>query len=95
MSDLLDPTEIENHLKHISGWTLSPDGTRIEKSYTFRDFPDAFSFMTRVAFVAEQLNHHPDWTNAYNRVDVRLTTHDAGGLTHLDFGLAQSMDGAL
>lgn len=51
--------------------------------------------MTRVAFAAEKMNHHPDWSNVYNRVDVRLSTHDAGGLTARDFGLAQAMDGAI
>ena len=95
MSALLDPKAIDAPLGELDGWRLSQDRTAIEKSFAFRDFPVAFSFMTRVAFVAEKINHHPNWTNVYNRVDVRLSTHDAGGLTIKDFGLAQAIDGIL
>ncbi|HEY9078508.1 4a-hydroxytetrahydrobiopterin dehydratase [Magnetovibrio sp.] len=95
MSALLDPKAIDAQLGELDGWRLSQDRAAIEKSFTFRDFPAAFSFMTRVAFVAEKMNHHPNWTNVYNHVDVRLSTHDAGGLTIKDFGLAQAIDGIL
>jgi len=95
MRTLLSADQIDTHLAQLSGWRLSRDHNAIEKSYTFRDFPSAFAFMTRAAFVAEQMNHHPDWSNVFNRVDVRLSTHDTGGLTTLDFGLAQALDGIL
>jgi len=95
MSALLDTEAIESQLAELSGWCLTENRNAIEKHYSFRDFPTAFSFMTRVAFIAEQMNHHPDWTNIYNCVDVRLSTHDVGGLTKLDFGLAQAIDGTL
>ena len=69
-------------------------GVRIERSFRFPDFVSAFSFMTEVALVAERMNHHPEWTNVYGRVDVALSTHDAGGLTRLDFELAEAMNRA-
>lgn len=69
-------------------------GTRIERSYRFPDFVTAFSFMTEVALIAERMNHHPEWSNVYGRVQVGLTTHDAGGLTELDFRLARAMNEA-
>ena len=74
----------------MDGWDFNDDG--IEKTYEFRDFIAAFSFMTRVAIEAEKLEHHPEWSNVYNRVKIRLTTHDAGGLTDLDFKLADIID---
>ncbi len=75
-----------------AGWVLSPDTKAISKTFRFRGFRDAIAWMTRVAFEAEHLNHHPDWSNVYNRVEVRLTTHDAGGLTAKDIDLAQRME---
>lgn len=95
MRTLLDTDAIDAQMSQLQGWQLSQDRTAIEKRFSFRDFPAAFSFMTRVAFVAEKMNHHPNWTNNYNCVDVRLSTHDVEGLTNLDFGLALAMDGAL
>jgi 4a-hydroxytetrahydrobiopterin dehydratase len=71
-------------------WTLAEG--RLHKSFDFRDFVGAFGFMTRVALVAESMNHHPDWCNVYRRVTVDLSTHDAGGITELDFKLAARMD---
>ncbi|MBB5043399.1 4a-hydroxytetrahydrobiopterin dehydratase [Shinella fusca] len=78
----------------LDGWTRSGDGVAIEKSYRFKSFREAFGFMTEAALAAEKFNHHPEWFNVYNRVDVRLTNHDAGGLTELDFKLAAAMDKA-
>ncbi len=75
-----------------AGWTLSEDGTAISRSYRFRNFRDAMAWMTRAAFEAEALDHHPEWSNVYNRVEVRLTTHDAGGLTEKDISLAERME---
>ena len=65
---------------------------RLHKAFRFSDFVAAFGFMTRAALIAERMDHHPDWRNVYNRVEVDLTTHDAGGLTALDFELAQRME---
>ena len=74
------------------GWQHDDQRDAISKRYKFADFNAAFGFMTRVALVAEKMDHHPEWANVYNRVDVTLTTHDAGGLTELDVKLAQKMD---
>ena len=82
--------EARPRLVFLDGWDFNDDG--IEKTYEFRDFIAAFSFMTRVAIEAEKLEHHPEWSNVYNRVKIRLTTHDAGGLTDLDFKLADIID---
>ena len=75
-----------------SGWLPVDGRDAIRKSFRFRSFVDAFGWMTRVALRAEKLNHHPEWFNVYNRVDVTLSTHDAGGLTDLDVKLAGQMD---
>lgn len=77
----------------LSGWT-KPEGARdaIAKTFRFKDFNQAFGFMTRVAIRADQLDHHPEWFNVYNRVEVVLTTHDADGVTELDVTLAGFMD---
>jgi len=77
-----------------SGWTATDTSDAIQKSFKFADFPSAFAFMTKVAFAAEQADHHPEWFNVYNRVDVRLTTHDASGVTTRDLSLARVMDQA-
>ena len=82
--------EAKPRLVFLDGWDYQDNG--IEKTYEFRDFVAAFSFMTRVAIEAEKMNHHPEWSNVYNRVKIRLTTHDAGGLTDLDFKLAEVID---
>ena len=70
------------------GWTMSADGKALEKSFRFKDFSEAFAFLTRVAMHAEKVDHHPEFTNVWNRVDFRLTTHDAGGVTDRDRELA-------
>ena len=75
-----------------TGWELSDDGTSLSKTFEFEDFPQAFAFMTRVAFYAEKWDHHPDWSNTYNKVQVTLTTHDVGGLSAQDPKLARKMD---
>lgn len=74
------------------GWALSDDGCAITRSFCFADFGAAFAFMTRVALAAEKADHHPEWSNVYNRVEMRLTTHAAGGLTGRDFALAAVAD---
>ncbi|WP_163847467.1 4a-hydroxytetrahydrobiopterin dehydratase [Pseudooceanicola aestuarii] len=75
-----------------SGWTLEQQDTVLAKTFRFDDFPCAFGFMTRAAIYAEKWDHHPDWSNSYNTVAVRLTTHDVGGITSLDAKLARKMD---
>ena len=75
-----------------AGWTLEEGGKAILRSYRFGSFREAMAFMLRAAFEAEAANHHPEWSNVYNRVEVRLTTHDAGGLTERDLALAAAMD---
>lgn len=76
----------------LSGWSDVPERDAITKSYRFADFNAAFAFMTRVAMMAEKMDHHPEWSNVYNRVEVVLTTHDAGGVTAKDVDLATFMD---
>jgi 4a-hydroxytetrahydrobiopterin dehydratase len=75
-----------------AGWSRSDDGKAISKTFRFRTFRDAMAWMTRVAFEAEAADHHPEWRNVYNRVEVRLTTHDTGGLTARDIALAEAME---
>jgi 4a-hydroxytetrahydrobiopterin dehydratase len=87
----LTPEKITAAMADVSGWTLVGDG--IERTYKFSDFTQAFAFMTRVALLAEKADHHPEWSNVYNRVEIRLTTHDAGGLSPRDFALARAIDG--
>ncbi|BCW87410.1 Putative pterin-4-alpha-carbinolamine dehydratase [Alphaproteobacteria bacterium SO-S41] len=79
-------------LKKLDGWVLSDEGDAIFKSYKFGDFIEAFGFMTSIAIIAQAMDHHPEWFNVYNKVDVKLTTHDAGGLTANDIALAGEMD---
>ena len=81
-------------ITQLSGWTESPGRDAIAKTYKFADFNAAFGFMTRVALKAEKLDHHPEWSNVYNKVEVVLTTHDAGGVTAKDVDLAMFMDEA-
>ncbi len=75
-----------------AGWVLDDDAKAISKTFRFRGFRDAMAWMMRVGFEAEHLGHHPEWSNVYNRVEVRLTTHDTGGLTGKDIELAQRME---
>lgn len=79
-------------LAEIEGWSLAGDGKSIRRVFTFRNFSEAFGFMSRAALAAEKMDHHPDWSNVYKTVDVTLNTHDADGLTELDFSLARKMN---
>ncbi|HVY12629.1 MAG TPA: 4a-hydroxytetrahydrobiopterin dehydratase [Alphaproteobacteria bacterium] len=94
MSAILDEKQAKTALNQLPGWRLSGDGKAVEKNFAFKDFGQAFAFMTRTALVAEKMNHHPEWSNVYNKVNVRLTTHDAGGLTEKDIKLATAMEKA-
>jgi 4a-hydroxytetrahydrobiopterin dehydratase len=88
----LSPEALNEALATLAGWRAAEGREAISKRFVFRDFSEAFGFMTRVALLAETMNHHPEWSNVYKTVDVTLTTHDAGGLTELDVRLARAMD---
>jgi 4a-hydroxytetrahydrobiopterin dehydratase len=85
--------DIKVEFEKLKGWKLNDDS--IEKKLKFKDFPSTIAFMVKVAFEAEKLNHHPEWSNRYNKLHIKLTTHDKGGLTKLDFALAAKIDGLL
>lgn len=87
---LLSISELAERLDTLGGWELVEG--RLHKEFRFADFVEAFGFMTRVALVAERLDHHPDWTNVWNRVDVTISSHDAGGLTARCVALAEACD---
>lgn len=89
---LLSESALKDALAARDQWSLSEDGKKIRRTFEFADFVQAFGFMAQCALEAEKLSHHPDWKNVYNRIDVELWTHDAGGLTSLDFELAGRMD---
>ena len=90
MAALLSLQEREDLRNTLTHWELS--GDRLRRQWQFKDFSEAFAFMTRVAMLAETKQHHPNWSNVYNRVTIELTTHDLGGLSHLDAELARSID---
>src|SRR2546430_15353968 len=85
--------ELKNALKRLPDWELVKDREAINRKFQFVDFDAAFAFMTRVALLAAKMDHHPEWFNVYNKVDVTLATHDAGGVTQKDIDLAAAMDG--
>lgn len=86
----LSELQVRAQLNELDGWEFHDDA--IQTSFEFKDFKDAFSVMTRIAFEAEGMNHHPNWFNVYNRLDISLSTHDAGGVTEKDFELARIID---
>ncbi|NJK92550.1 MAG: 4a-hydroxytetrahydrobiopterin dehydratase [Blastochloris sp.] len=86
----LTEMEIERHLEEMAGWTYREGG--LHREYRFKNFVEAFAFMTACALEAEKMNHHPDWSNAWAKVQVRLRTHDAGAVTSLDMELAKRME---
>ena len=92
MTAKLDPALLPGLLSQLPSWSLDADAGAISRRLEFADFNEAFAFMTRVALMAERKDHHPDWSNAYNVVDVTLTTHDARGLTMKDIELARFID---
>ena len=91
----LTTSELATVLADLPGWALRKDGLAIGRSFKFADFSAAFAFMTRVALLAEKSDHHPEWSNVYNRVEITLTTHDAGGLSARDVAMATAIDGFL
>ena len=92
MAQKLAPEARKSALVRLSGWADVAGRDAIAKTFTFKDFSQAFGFMTRAALVAEKMDHHPEWFNVYKKVEVTLSTHDAGGVTALDVTLAEAMD---
>jgi len=90
----LDSQALDAELKTLADWRSDPARSAIRREYKFADFGQAFAFMTRIALYAERHDHHPEWFNVYNRVDVTLTSHDAGGVTQRDVDLARYADQA-
>jgi 4a-hydroxytetrahydrobiopterin dehydratase len=88
----LTEAERAGALAALSEWTLRADGLAIERTFKFRDFSQAWAFMARVALIAEKHDHHPEWSNVYNRVAITLTTPDAGGLSERDTKMARAID---
>jgi 4a-hydroxytetrahydrobiopterin dehydratase len=96
MVQKLTEAEVSAALADLSGWSLARDGAAIRREFTFADFVAAFGFMSRVALLAEKADHHPEWSNVYNRVTIELTTHDAangsGGLSQRDLNLGRAIN---
>jgi len=92
MAELLSAEDRKDAMADLPDWQPVDGRDAIWRSVKFKDFNQAWGFMNRVALVAEQMNHHPEWFNVYNRVDITLSTHDAGGLTKLDVTLAKAID---
>ncbi len=86
----LTDAQIQENLTQVDGWTI--ENGKLHKEFQFDNFVSAFGFMTQLALVAESMNHHPEWFNVYNRVTIDLTTHDAGGISDLDFQWAKQAD---
>ncbi len=89
-AEKLTDAQIQENLAQVDGWTI--ENGKLHKEFQFDNFISAFGFMTQLALVAESLNHHPEWFNVYNRVTIDLTTHDAGGISDLDFQWAKQAD---
>jgi 4a-hydroxytetrahydrobiopterin dehydratase len=92
MTKILSAVERRRALAALQGWKKVRGRDAIFKSYRFGSFNEAFGFMTRIALMADRMDHHPEWFNVYNRVDVTLTTHDSGGVTERDIALARFME---
>jgi len=92
MAERLSPEARKQALGSLPGWSEVQGRDAIGKTFVFKDFNEAFGFMTRAALVAEKMDHHPEWRNVYKTVEVALSTHDAGGVTQLDIDLASAMN---
>ena len=90
----IDPTTLHTRMLALPEWKLDEEQRAISRHFHFQDFAQAFGFMSQMAIVSEKMDHHPEWFNVYNRVEVRLTTHDANGLTTRDLDWAARADGA-
>lgn len=91
----IDPQTLSQELKNLDGWSLADDQNSIEKAFKFKDFNAAWGFISRIALLAEKMNHHPEWSNIYNRVNIRLTTHDANGISERDIKMAKAIENYL
>ncbi len=87
-----NPQEVDTHLKNLDGWSAANSDDAIKKIFKFKDFNSAWAFMSRVALLAEKMDHHPEWFNVYNRVEVTLSTHDVKGVSERDIKMAKAMD---
>ena len=85
-----DSQEVNEYAKQLKGWTIAKDS--LQKEFVFKDFDEAFGFMVKMAEYAKQINHHPDWSNSYNKVLITLTSHEVRGLTKKDFDFASQAD---
>ena len=92
MVDKLSPAERRQAMARLKGWKKVRGRDAIHKAYRFKDFSEAFAFMSRIALMAEKMDHHPEWLNVYNRVEITLSTHDAGGVSERDVALARFID---
>jgi 4a-hydroxytetrahydrobiopterin dehydratase len=92
MAQKLDEAARKGLSQRLPAWRMVDGRDAIQRTFKFKDFSEAFGFMARAALVAEKMDHHPEWTNVWNRVEVTLATHDAGGLTERDLKLAEAMD---
>lgn len=95
MIEKLNDQDRKSGLHDLDRWAYDKAGDAIEREFRFKDFSEAFAFMSRVALAAEKAGHHPDWRNSYNTVTIRLSTHDAGGLSARDIALAKTIDAML
>lgn len=93
MAEKMNEEAVNSALQELDGWSKSDGRDAIQKSFRFKNFSEAWAFMCRAALLAEKMNHHPEWFNVYNKVDVTLATHDAGGVSENDIMMAQKMDG--
>lgn len=91
MSKRLSAEEIDTAKAKLSGWVVDTSNTKVSRSFTFKTFTEAFGFMAQVALLAEKADHHPDWSNSYNKVEISLSTHNAGGITQKDVDLAEKI----
>jgi len=89
----LEGAALQTQLERLPRWHFNPERHAVERRFVFRDFNAAFGFMSRIALAAEQRNHHPEWANVYNRVEIAFTTHEAGGLSLRDIDFALWVDG--
>jgi 4a-hydroxytetrahydrobiopterin dehydratase len=92
MVEKLSPSERESLPATLPAWTPTPDRNAISRSFNFKNFNEAWGFMSRVALLAEKADHHPEWRNVWNKVDITLSTHSAGGLSRRDIALAKAID---
>jgi 4a-hydroxytetrahydrobiopterin dehydratase len=92
MAQKLDDAARKGVAARLPQWKMADGRDAIQRTFTFKDFNAAFGFMARAALIAEKMNHHPEWSNVWNRVEVTLSTHDAGGLTERDLALAEALD---